>query len=115
MHQALQGATFHAEHIIPTSRGGDSHLDNLALACPACNLRKANRVSFKFEGSDKETELFHPRRQQWSEHFAWRGYEILGLTSVGQATIAALELNQERRRTIRRAEASFGLYPPPGE
>jgi hypothetical protein len=24
-----------------------------------------------------ETELFYPRRQRWSEHFAWRGYEIV--------------------------------------
>lgn len=34
LHQSLQGATFHVEHIIPRSRGGTSQLDNLAWACP---------------------------------------------------------------------------------
>jgi hypothetical protein len=38
MHQALQGATFHVEHILPGSRGGPTVLDNLAWACPSCNL-----------------------------------------------------------------------------
>ena len=45
MHQSLQGATFHIEHVIPRIRGGTSELDNLALACPSCNLPKADRVS----------------------------------------------------------------------
>jgi 5-methylcytosine-specific restriction endonuclease McrA len=44
MHQSLQGATFHVEHIIPRSRGGLSQLDNLAWACPSCNLHKSSRV-----------------------------------------------------------------------
>ena len=30
MHQALQGGTFHVEHIIPSARGGPSTLENLA-------------------------------------------------------------------------------------
>ena len=38
MHQRLQGATFHVEHIIPRSKGGADELANLALACPSCNL-----------------------------------------------------------------------------
>ena len=29
-----RGATFHVEHIVPTSRGGTSELDNLAWCCP---------------------------------------------------------------------------------
>lgn len=32
MHQSLQGATFHIEHIIPQAKGGSSELPNLALA-----------------------------------------------------------------------------------
>ena len=35
MHQALQGATFHVEHILPTSAGGSDELSNLAWACPS--------------------------------------------------------------------------------
>ena len=44
MHQSLQGATFHIEHIVPSSRGGFSEPDNLAGACPSCNLRKSDRI-----------------------------------------------------------------------
>lgn len=45
MHQELQGAVFHVEHIVPRSLGGSDDLDNLAWACPGCNLTKANRVT----------------------------------------------------------------------
>ena len=44
MHQSLQGATFHVEHIIPRSLGGRSEIENLAWACPSWNLHKSNRV-----------------------------------------------------------------------
>ena len=30
MHQSLPGATFHIEHIVPSSRGGTFAVDNLA-------------------------------------------------------------------------------------
>ena len=42
MHQSLQGATFHVEHIVPTVLGGSSTLSNLAWACPGCNLQKSD-------------------------------------------------------------------------
>lgn len=32
MHESLQGATFHLEHIIPRCKGGRSDLENLAVA-----------------------------------------------------------------------------------
>jgi 5-methylcytosine-specific restriction endonuclease McrA len=44
MHQSLQGATFHVEHIVPRSQGGGTDLGNLAWACPRCNLQKGDRV-----------------------------------------------------------------------
>jgi len=31
MHQSLQGASFHVEHIIPRSQGGVSESDNLVF------------------------------------------------------------------------------------
>jgi len=45
MHESLQGATFHIEHIVPQSRGGISDMGNLALACPGCNLHKAAKTT----------------------------------------------------------------------
>lgn len=56
--------------------------------------------------------LFNPRSDKWSDHFGWDGFQIVGLTPVGQSTVAALLLNHERRIKIRQAEALFALFPP---
>jgi hypothetical protein len=113
MHQALQGATFHVEHTLPSSRGGASDLANLAWACPACNLHKSNRVEAVDPESGAVVPLFNPRGNVWSDHFRWDGYQVVGLTPVGRATVFALDLNRPRRLMIRKAEEVFGLFPPP--
>jgi len=41
--QAGQEAVFHIDHILPESEGGMTELDNLALACVSCSLRKGAR------------------------------------------------------------------------
>ena len=112
MHQSLQGATFHVEHTTPKSRGGKPELDNLALACPACNLHKADRIDVEDSPFSTPIALFNPRRHVWSEHFRWDGCQMVGLTSIGRTTIAALKLNDRTRVLIRRAESLFGLFPP---
>lgn len=112
MHQSLQGATFHIEHIIPRSQGGPSELGNLALACPSCNLHKADRTMAIDPESGAPVRLFHPGRQIWSDHFRFSGYRIEGLTATGRVTVAVLDLNHSRRRRIRAAEQRFGLHPP---
>jgi hypothetical protein len=111
MHQSLQGATFHVEHIIPQSRGGPTQLDNLAWACPSCNLRKANRIASVDPETSNRIPLFHPRVDSWPTHFRWEGYRLVGQTPTGRATLAALDLNHPRRLQIRQVEASFGLFP----
>lgn len=35
---------WHYDHIVPKSRGGSDEFDNLALACPQCNLSKYNKT-----------------------------------------------------------------------
>ena len=67
MHQALQGATFHVEHIIPTASGGSDELPNLAWACPSCNLKKSNRQTAVDPETEKAVALFHPRTHRWEE------------------------------------------------
>jgi hypothetical protein len=111
MHQSLQGATFHVEHIVPRCKGGTSELGNLAWCCPSCNLHKADRT----EVSDpilSKVALFNPRKDDWETHFRWDGYQLLGRTPVGSATVAALQLNHARRLRIRQAEELFSLFPP---
>ncbi len=112
MHQALQGATFHIEHIVPSSRGGASEAENLALACPGCNLHKSNRVELSDPDSAATVPLFNPRAHRWEEHFRWEGYLVIGQTAIGRAAVFALNLNHPRRLLIREAEEMFGLFPP---
>lgn len=112
MHQRLQGATFHVEHIIPRSKGGTTELANLALACPSCNLHKADRTTAVDPESGARVPLFYPGQQTWSDHFQFNGHRIEELTPIGRATVAALQFNHSRRQRIRAAEERFGLYPP---
>ena len=113
MHQSLQGATFHIEHVVPSSAGGPDSADNLALACPSCNLGKSDRVRVPDPATQQDVPLFNPRTDRWVEHFAWdEDWRIVGLTPTGRATVAALDLNHPRRVRIREAEEWFDLFPP---
>jgi hypothetical protein len=112
MHQALQGATFHVEHILPTSQGGSSELENLAWACPSCNLHKSDRMSVSDPDSNQQVPLFQPRSDRWDVHFEWEGCRVKGRTSTGRVTVFALNLNHPRRVLIRQAEELFGMFPP---
>ncbi len=96
---------FHVEHIIPRKHGGSDQLDNLALACPDCNLHKGSDLT----GIDPETgvvtRLFEPRIQQWDEHFVWEGLRIVGRTAPGRTTVRVLDLNSPARMCLRLATA----------
>lgn len=112
MHESLQGATYHVEHVRPQSIGGASSLDNLAWACPSCNLHKSDRIVIRDTQSGDEVPLFDPRRDAWDAHLHFSRFEIVGTTPVGRALIDAFGLNSERRIRIRQAEAIFNLFPP---
>ena len=112
MHQSLQGATFHVEHVIPVSSGGSDELTNLVLACPSCNLHKSDRIDALDPIIGDRVALFHPLADSWSEHFAIRDYEIVGPPTVGRATVEALRFNDVRRIKVRQAEELFDLFPP---
>lgn len=113
MSQSLQGAAFHIEHVIPKVLGGETVLENLALACSGCNLHKAGRISAEDPGTGMIATLYNPRKESWRDHFEWRGESLAAKSSVGRATIKLLRLNHPRRLLIRKAEQKFGLFPPP--
>ncbi|MBW4614106.1 MAG: hypothetical protein KME21_12690 [Desmonostoc vinosum HA7617-LM4] len=63
--------------------------------------------------------LFHPRQQQWSEHFIWTkdGTQILGTTATGRATCDRFDFNDKRRdessiQVARRFWVEAGWHPP---
>jgi hypothetical protein len=58
--------------------------------------------------------LFHPGRQVWPQHFAWSDDNrvIVGLTSVGRATVEALQMNRKTIVQLRGYWVALGLHPP---
>jgi hypothetical protein len=110
--QAGQEATFHLDHIVPEVDGGRTVLENLALACVSCSLRKAARRVAPDPATGELAPLFSPRQDSWPDHFRWNGVILVGLTAVGRATVAALDLNRPRILDIRYEEAGVGRHPP---
>lgn len=102
------------EHIVPKAAGGSDDEENLWLACRLCNNFKGTQT----DGTDPETggrvPLFNPRRERWSDHFAWSedGTHVLGRTATGRATVLALQLNNLIAVLVRRQWVAAGWHPP---
>jgi hypothetical protein len=58
--------------------------------------------------TNQEVPLFHPRKDVWKEHFAWKGVKIEGLTATGRATVKALNFNRPLILAIREEEKLLG-------
>jgi hypothetical protein len=110
--QLGQAATFHIDHVIPVVAGGSTTTGNLALACVSCSLYKGARQKVEDPETSKAVTIFNPRQQSWKEHFSWRGFEVVGLTPVGRATVKILKLNRAIILAIRAEEELFGRHPP---
>ncbi|MFZ8829416.1 MAG: HNH endonuclease [Armatimonadota bacterium] len=107
-------APMHCEHIIPKSKGGTTTLENLALACAWCNGYKGTQTSGRDPRTGRKVRLFHPRKDRWERHFRWSedGIRIIGKTSIGRATVAALRLNREELVRLRQLLVAVGEHPP---
>ena len=110
-----QYTAFTMDHIVPLSQGGSSDVDNLALACFPCNRRKSDRQEIVDPETGASVHLFHPRQDQWAEHFIWFRDGLIGRTAIGRATVKALELNRERTQLLRAADREVRRHPPEGD
>ena len=110
--QAGQEAAFHIDHVVPVVAGGAAVLENLALACVSCSLRKAARQQAPDPETGGMVPLFHPRREAWNRHFRWDGVRVVGLTAMGRATVVALDLNRPLALAIRTEEVHWERHPP---
>jgi len=106
--------SFAIEHIIPKHRGGATIFSNLELSCQGCNNHKHTKLKSRDPLTRKLAALFHPRRQNWAEHFTWSDdyLEMIGLTPTGRATVTALGLNRAEVVNLRRILSAFGEHPP---
>lgn len=112
MPQHGQEATFHVDHVQPVRDGGLTTLDNLALACVSCSLRKGARSRVPDPLTGEPSPLFHPRRDLWPAHFVvGDDGSIESTTAIGRATIAALALNRTTAVAIRAELMALRRYP----
>ena len=104
LRQDQEPLSFHIEHITPRQHGGKDLSNNLALACHHCNLHKGTNLSGLDLKNKKLTRLFHPRLDDWEDHFIKRDGEIAGRTAIGRTTVNVLRMNEDGRAQLREAE-----------
>lgn len=103
--------THHVEHIAARQHGGTEERDNLALACHRCNLKKGPNLTGIDPATGAIVSLFHPRRDQWTDHFRFEDARVQGLTPTGRATVKVLAMNDPRRLELRQELLVQGELP----
>lgn len=110
--QSSQEATFHIDHIEPRRAGGQTNLENLALACVLCSLKKGARTIVIDPESGEAVSIFNPRSQLWDDHFSWTfEWSVIGLSPCGRGTVEALGMNRPAAVSIRSMPAELGRFP----
>lgn len=80
---------FCSDHIIAQQHDGATTLENLAFACPRCNLHKGPNLAGIDPESKILTPLFNPRADRWIDHFREANGMIEGMTAVGRTTVVS--------------------------
>ena len=112
--QVGQEVSFHIDHVVPRAAQGPTELENLALACVSCSLRKGARERLTDPDTGQTVPVFHPRTMAWIEHMRWDGVRIVGQTPIGRGLVFALDLNRAAILVIREEEIQRGRLPHVG-
>ena len=102
IHQDEVFYPFHIDHIISLKHGGVTELANLAYSCFPCNLNKGSDVGTFLLPEQVFTRLFNPRLDHWEKHFGIDSGRMYAKTSIGEATIKVLKMNEIERIIERR-------------
>lgn len=104
---------FEVDHIIAEQHGGVTELGNLAYSCFECNRKKGPNLTSIDPQTNEITILFHPRTQQWSDHFQVHNDGTLaGRTAAGRTTLRLLKLNDPERVQERIGLIAVGKLRP---
>ncbi len=109
--ESLSHLPFPLDHIIARQHGGQTTEDNLALACPECNLHKGPNITGIDPKTKTLTRLFNPRVDSWTQHFRWNGAFLSGRTAIGRTTEYVIAANSPSRVELRRAWIQAGVFP----
>lgn len=61
------------DHIFAEKHGGLTASENLCLACIDCNRHKGSDICSLDPSTGEVVALYHPRRQNWYDHFQLLG------------------------------------------
>ena len=93
---------FHVEHVVPRQHKGSSDIENLALACPKCNLNKGTNLTTVDPETGLVVPIFNPRLDNWTDHFRLSSGTVIGITDIGRATVRLLRMNVLKRIELRK-------------
>lgn len=102
---------FQPDHIIAVKHDGPTHEANMAWSCMECNSFKGSNIA-GISDSGEVVRLFHPRRDEWSQFFFWKGPVLQAKHPIGEATIKVLRINLDRRVALRRQLIIERVFPP---
>jgi hypothetical protein len=111
MPQRFSLFSFHVDHIISLKHGGETNLENLALACGFCNANKGTDLGTMLEGQAAIIRFFNPRTDAWVEHFQILEGEILAISLIGAATVKIFRFNEIERVIERKLLIAGGFLP----
>jgi 5-methylcytosine-specific restriction endonuclease McrA len=97
------------DHIIAEKHGGRTEAENLALSCTLCNKHKGSDLASVDLETGEIIPLYHPRLNQWNEHFRLSGAEFTPLTAIGRVTVRLLQLNRKDRVEERQLLLEAGI------
>lgn len=99
------------DHIIAEKHRGTTTEDNLCLSCFDCNRYKGSDIASLDPETERLTALFHPRRDNWDEHFRLDHAVIVPRTATGRVTVYVLKLNSDDQVIKRARLIALGRYP----
>ncbi|TYQ25411.1 HNH endonuclease [Pseudanabaena sp. UWO311] len=91
--ESLTLVSHQVDHVIAEKHGGKTTEENLALSCSLCNQAKGSDIASIDVETGEVIRLYHPRQDQWQEHFQMEECVIYPLTAIGRVTTQLLKIN----------------------
>ena len=99
------------DHIFAEKHDGLTEESNLCLSCHDCNRHKGTDLTTFDPLTGEKVSLFHPRLDQWHDHFQILEGYIQPITAIGRATTKLLHFNDDTRVLERLLLIAQKRYP----
>ena len=99
------------DHIVPQQHGGETELENLALACFRCNRCKGPNIGSFDPQTGALVPFFNPRIHDWATHFELQQDGVISpLSAEARVTLKILRFNEPERVAERYKLRQAGIY-----